>query len=70
MKRLYKKLKTLCLYLVVFDHKDEYVEYGMCPGFTVWKNGGGCIMGHMIIKKSDTKEEIIYKLIGTNYKNV
>ena len=41
----------------------EYVEYGMCPGFTIWKNGGSCMQGHMIIKKSDTKEEISYKLI-------
>jgi hypothetical protein len=38
--------------------KDEYVQYGMSPGFTVWTNSGSCIMGHMVIKKTDTNEQI------------
>lgn len=42
--------------------KDEYVQYGMCPGFTIWTNKGSCIMGHMFIKKSDSKEVISQKL--------
>lgn len=44
-------------------NKDEYVQYGMCPGFTVWTNKGSCIMGHMFIKKSDTNEQIKDKMI-------
>jgi hypothetical protein len=58
IKRLIEKLKTLRLYSVMFSYKDEYVQYGMCPGFTVWTNRHSCISGHMVIKKSDTKEQI------------
>ena len=58
IKRLIEKLKTLRLYFVMFSYKDEYVQYGMCPGFTVWTNSGSCIMGHMVIKKTDTNEQI------------
>lgn len=28
------------------------------PGFTVWTNRHSCISGHMVIKKTDTKEQI------------
>lgn len=42
--------------------KDEYVQYGMCPVFTIWTNRGSCITGHMIIKKSDSKEIISQRL--------
>jgi hypothetical protein len=58
IKRLIEKLKTLRLYFVMFSYKDEYVQYGMCPGFTVWSNRHTCISGHMMIKKTDTKEQI------------
>jgi hypothetical protein len=58
IKRLIGKLKTLRLYFVMFSYKDEYVQYGMCPGFTVWTNRQSCISGHMVIKKTDTKEQI------------
>lgn len=64
IKRLIEKLKTLRLYFVMFSYrdKDEYVQYGMCPGFTVWTNRGSCIMGHMVIKKSDTNDIISQRL--------
>jgi hypothetical protein len=64
IKRLIEKLKTLRLYFVMFSYKnkDEYVQYGMCPVFIVWKNDGVCIMGHMFIKKTDTKDIISKKL--------
>ena len=39
------------------SYKNEYVQYGMCPGFTVWTNRH-CVSGHMVIKKTDTKEQI------------
>jgi hypothetical protein len=58
IKRLIGKLKTLRLYFVMFSYKDEYVQYGMCPVFTVWSNQHSCISGHMMIKKTDTKEQI------------
>jgi hypothetical protein len=58
IKRLIEKLETLRLYFVMFSYKDEYVQYGMSPGFTVWTNSGSCIMGHMVIKKTDTNEQI------------
>jgi hypothetical protein len=58
IKRFIEKLKTLRLYFVMFSYKDEYVQYGMCPGFTVWTNSDSCIMGHMVIKKTDTNEQI------------
>ena len=63
-KRLIEKLKTLRLYSVMFSYKDkdEYVQYGMCPCFTVWTNSGSCIMGHMVIKKSDTNDIISQRL--------
>jgi len=78
IKILIEKLKTLRLYSVMFSYrgKDEYVQYGMCPGFTVWKNGGGCIMGHMVIKKTDTNDiiskeltELVTKLCKENNLN-
>ena len=64
IKRLIEKLKTLRLYLVMFNYKDKdkYVQYGMCPSFTVWANNGSCIMGHVMIKKSDNKKVISQKL--------
>lgn len=64
IKRLIEKLKTLRLYSVMFSYKgkDEYVQYGMCPGFTVWTNSGSCIMGHMVIKKSETNDIISQRL--------
>lgn len=65
IKRLIEKLKTLRLYFVMFSYtdKDEYIQYGMCPGFTVWTNRHSCISGHMVIKKTDTKEQIKDNLI-------
>ena len=63
IKRLIEKLKTLRLYFVMFSYKDEYVQYGMCPSFTVWTNSGSCVMGHMFIKKTDTKEHIKENMI-------
>jgi hypothetical protein len=63
IKRLIEKLKTLRLYFFIFSYKDEYVQYGMCPGFTVWTNRGSCIMGHMVINKTDTNEQIKDNLI-------
>ena len=65
IKRLIEKLKTLRLYFVMFSYKDkdEYVQYGMCPGITVWTNRHSCISGHMVIKKTDTKEQIKDNLI-------
>jgi len=67
IKRLIEKLKTLRLYFVMFSYRDkdeyEYVQYDMCPGFTVWTNRGSCIMGHMVIKKTDTKEQVKDNLI-------
>jgi len=58
LKRLIEKLKTLRLNSVMFSYKDEYVQYGMCPSFTVWTNRHSCISGHMMIKKTDNKEQI------------
>ncbi len=54
IKRLIEKLKTLHF---GYKDRDENVQYGLCPGFTVWTNGN-CISGHMVIKKTDTNEQI------------
>jgi len=68
IKKLIRKLKTSRLYSAMFSYngKNEYVQYGTCPGFTIcfttWKKGGGCIMGHMWIKENDTNEIISKKL--------
>ena len=60
MKRIFNQIKK---YLSRNKNKDEYIPYGMGPGFTIWTNTGSCIMGHISVKKTDTKEEITYKLI-------
>jgi hypothetical protein len=44
--------------------REEYVQYGMCPGYTIWTNTGSCIMGHMVIKTTDTREEVTHNLIA------
>jgi hypothetical protein len=59
IKRLIKKLKKLQNRTT----KDEYVQYGMCPGIVVWTNNRLYISGHMYIKKSDSNEQIKDNLI-------
>jgi hypothetical protein len=61
----FKKLKTfrLCLSFFRSKYKNEYFQYDMCPGFTIWTANGSIIQGHIIIKKSDSKTQIKNKII-------
>jgi len=43
--------------------KNGYLPYGQCPGFFIWLKNGSVITGHMIVKKSDTKDEIKNSMI-------
>ena len=66
LTKILTRFKQWILSVVIFSHKDkvEYVQYGMCPGFTVWTDRKTCISGHMIIKTTDTKNEISYNMIN------
>lgn len=59
MFKFFKKL----LYRNNYNSND-WVPYGMSPGFTIRTNTGSYIMGHMVIKTTDTDREIAYKLIS------
>ncbi len=50
-------IKWIKKYLIP-KKKEEYIPYGMCPGFYIKVNDSSWIQGHMVIKKSDNEAEI------------
>jgi hypothetical protein len=57
-KDIFNKLHSLFI-----NRESEYVDYGKSPGYTIFTNRGNCIMGHIFIKKTDSKEQIAFKMI-------
>lgn len=61
---LLKFIQNLNNMIKILFRKVEYLPYGKCPGFEIFYGNGGCVSGHMVIKKTDTKEQIAFNMIG------
>ena len=42
--------------------KRKYLEYGKCPGFTIWAKEGHCLEGHCIVYEDADDNEKSYEL--------
>ena len=42
--------------------KRKYLDYGKCPGFTIWAEEGHCLEGHCIVYEDADNNEKAYKL--------